>query len=566
MDTQLLPKGSKVVIYRRKSLESEDRQVVSLERQKAELFQRIIEPNNLKVIKDFSEMKSAKAPGRPIFNEMIDYVEKNDVRFIVCFALNRLARNPVDAGKLSWIVQNTGLRIVTPSKIYNENDNILTQMEFVVSNQFILDLRKNTISGLKKKLAAGQAPIHAPVGYINNMKAAQGMRDILPDPDRFHLVRKMWDMLLSRQYLPSEIHEIATQQWGLTTKPAVDSNGKPKTASPLSESQMYVMFHTLFYTGKFEYSGTIYQGNHQPMITMGEFEEAQRILSGKNNRRPRFCEFSYTGMIHCQCGGMVTAHERHRSICPSCKTKYNTLTNVKCPKCGTDRPEKSWYGCLYHCSQKSAKNGCRTKSLKLRDLESQLDKILETMNIDPDFLSWGLSKLRKNVEDEQKVHNESLKNLTDRLYDIERQETILKNRFFSSDNEDGGLLSSDEFKQRRAVLVEKRTQIEEVVSASSQAHDSSVNIITDAYDFVQKAKYWLNNGSIQERRLIVTTVSSNPQLIEGNILLDLREEYNSLQKGKEVCEQTIQMFEPDKKIDGTVEYGDWMLKNPTMGG
>ncbi len=116
------------------------------------------------------------------------------------------------------------------------------------------------------------------------------------------------------------------------------------------------------------------------------------------------------------------------------------------------------------------------------------------------------------------------------------------------------------------MLVEKRTQIEEVVSTSSQAHDSSVNIITDAYDFVQKAKYWLKNGSIQERRLIVTTVSSNPHLIEGNILLDLREEYNSLQKGKEVCEQTIQMFEPDKKIDGTVEYGDWMLKNPTMGG
>ena len=43
------------------------------------------------------------------------------------------------------------------------------------------------------------------------------------------------------------------------------------------------------------------------------------------------------------------------------------------------------------------------------------------------------------------------------------------------------------------------------------------------------------------------------------------EEYDCLRKGKEVCEQTIQMFEPDKKTDGTVEYGDWMLKNPIMG-
>ncbi len=113
--------------------------------------------------------------------------------------------------------------------------------------------------------------------------------------------------------------------------------------------------------------------------------------------------------------------------------------------------------------------------------------------------------------------------------------------------------------------VEKRTQIEESLSASSQTHDSSVDIITNAYDFVQKAKYWLKHGSIQERRLIVTTVSSNPALIEGNILLDFREEYDSLQKGKDVCEQTTNMLEPDKNADGTVKYGDWMLKNPIMG-
>ncbi len=566
MDAELLPKGSKVVIYRRKSLESEDRQVVSLERQRQEIYDRIITPNKLQVLKDFSEKKSAKAPGRPIFDEMMEFVQQNDVKLIVCFALNRLARNPVDAGKLSWIVQNSDVRLVTTNKVYTASDNILTQMEFVVSNQFILDLRKHTISGLQKKLESGQAPIHAPVGYLNNMKATQGMRNILPDPDRFDLVRRMWDMLLSKQYLPSEILHVATKEWGLTTKPATDASGQVKTAKLLSRSQMYEMFHNLFYTGKFEYSGQVYKGNHKPMITMGEYEEAQRILGGKNNRRPRFCEFSYTGMIRCECGGMVTAHERHRFICPACKCKYNALTNTQCPKCKTKAPEKKWYGCLYHCSQKSIKGGCRTQSIKLRDLEEQIDGILETMNIDPDFLSWGLSKLRQNVSDEQELRNESVKNHTRQLQDKERQETILKDRFFSSDNEDNSLLTTEEFKQRREELIFNRTQIEATLAANSQTHDSSVETIADAYDFVKKARYWLKHGSIQERRLILTTVSSNPKLIEGKILADLKKEYDCLQKGKDICEQTINMFEPDKKTDGTVEYGDWMLKNPTMGG
>lgn len=566
MQDRLLPQGSKVVIYCRKSTDGEDRQVASLERQKDEIFNNIVIPNKLVVLKAYYEKRTAKAPGRPIFNEMMDFVEKNDVKYILCFVLNRLARNPYDSGALVWILQNANVRFVTPARVYTEDDSILVQMEFAVGNQFILDLRRQTISGLRKKLDAGIAPIRAPIGYINNMALAQGMRNILPDPDRFHLVRKMWDMLLSRQYRPSEIYEIATKEWNLTTKPAVDVNGNLKSVKPFSPSQMYEMFHNLFYTGQFEYSDKIYQGNHKPMITMGEFEEAQRILGGKNNRRPHLCEFAYTGEIRCECGGMITAHERFRFICPGCKHKYNALTNKKCPKCGANPPENHWYTCLYHCTQQSKKNGCHSKSINLTELEKQIDQVLTTMDIDPDFLQWGLSKLRQNAEDEQAIREQGLKQLTERLHDIERQDTILKNRFFSSDNEDNSLLTADEFKGRRELLIKERTAIEDTLKTNSQAHDGQVNTITDAYDFIQKARYWLKHGSKKERRLILTTISSYPTLLDGKILIDLNEEYDCLRKGKEVCEQTTNMFEPDKKTDGTVEYGDWMLKNPIMGG
>src|SRR3989338_7962168 len=62
----------KYFIYARKSSESEDRQVASIESQLNEI-KAISE--GLKVVGTFTEAKSAKKPGRPVFNEMIERIK-----------------------------------------------------------------------------------------------------------------------------------------------------------------------------------------------------------------------------------------------------------------------------------------------------------------------------------------------------------------------------------------------------------------------------------------------------------------------------------------------------------
>ena len=67
----------KYFIYCRKSSEDEERQILSIEAQLQELRD-FARTNNLFVIREFSESRTAKEPGRPIFNQMLLELEKGN--------------------------------------------------------------------------------------------------------------------------------------------------------------------------------------------------------------------------------------------------------------------------------------------------------------------------------------------------------------------------------------------------------------------------------------------------------------------------------------------------------
>jgi len=94
----------KYFLYARRSSESEDRQMASIESQTEEL-KKLSKENSLNIVEIFSESKSAKAPGRPVFNEMVERIQKGEAQGILCWKLNRLARNPIDGGQISWMLQ-----------------------------------------------------------------------------------------------------------------------------------------------------------------------------------------------------------------------------------------------------------------------------------------------------------------------------------------------------------------------------------------------------------------------------------------------------------------------------
>ena len=125
----------KYFLYARKSTDVEDKQVLSIESQLAEL-QALAKREQLNVVEVFVEKKSAKMPGRPVFNEMVARIQKGEAQGIVCWKIDRLARNPVDGGQIQWLLQNSIIgHIQTHDRAYYPADNVLMMsVEFGMAN------------------------------------------------------------------------------------------------------------------------------------------------------------------------------------------------------------------------------------------------------------------------------------------------------------------------------------------------------------------------------------------------------------------------------------------------
>src|SRR6185437_1042140 len=131
-------------LYARKSSEGEDRQVQSIPDQTDRLT-KLSKENNFLIAEVLSEAKSAKSPNnRPVFEDMLVRIEAGEADGILCWEINRLSRNPVDSGRIQWMLQQGILKSIrTMNREYRPDDNaLLLSVESGSANQFILDLKK----------------------------------------------------------------------------------------------------------------------------------------------------------------------------------------------------------------------------------------------------------------------------------------------------------------------------------------------------------------------------------------------------------------------------------------
>ena len=507
----------KYFLYARKSSESEDRQVQSIDDQ-TDRLKKLAQNLSLNIIETFIESKSAKKPNnRPIFDKMMQRIENGEADGILCWHLNRLTRNPIDSGKLSWLLQQGVIKsIQTIERQYLPDDNVLLfNVETGQANQYLRDLSRDTKRGLLKKLNDGWQNGVARFGYLNDKEN----KIIIKDPERFNLVRKMWDLMLTGNYTVPKILDIANKEWGFRTRKSKRMGG-----NPLSKSGIYKIFTSLFYAGIIESGGLQYEGKHERMISLEEYDRVQMLLGRKGKPRPKKHEFAFTGSIRCGvCGCLYTA-ETKKKLLKSGEVREHTY---------------------YHCTRKTVKIKCdQRKNIPADDLDLSIEKEIEKYTILPEFLQWALEGLSKKndteIEDRSKVYEMQHKTLIETQNELDE---LTKMRYRQ-------LIDDETFIKEKNTLQIKISQFKENLRETETRADKWLELTEKTFNFATYARkaFLMAEGKqgLELKKEILLALGKTPIISDGKLIIEPNEWFIPIKNEYPALEAEYSRLEPNE--------------------
>ncbi len=518
-------------IYARKSSESEDRQVLSIDSQKNEL-QEIVKRNGLIITDAKQESHSAKAPGRPVFNELLDEIEKGKAQGIVVWNADRLSRNSVDTGRLIYMFDTGKLQeIVTPSQVFRNTPNDKFLLSLLCSTAKLDNDNKgiNVKRGLKAKAELGIYPAEAPTGYINNKYAERGNKTVEVDTDRFDLVQKMFEMVLSQKYTVLQVLHIATSEWKFKTK-----RGKK-----LARSTWYRMLTNPVYAETFEYpldSGNWHKAVHKPMVTDEQFDFLQIILGRKGKPKPKTHVFAFTGLMRCgECRAMITCEE---------KIKRQKNGNV----------HRYTY---YHCTKRINPN-CTQGSIEEADLKTEiLEKVLR-IKIPPELHDWGLKQVKRVNKNEAEFTNNILSSQQKAYKACLAQISELIDMRASKE------ITREELVEKKPKLEKERDRLKELLDGIDDRATKWHKQADDLFDFARDAAEEFNTGGLEKKRHILSRLGSNLILMDKKLTIDLEETLIPMIEAAKEAKKIHDTLEPVEGIDRTVQLESAYSQNPVM--
>jgi len=400
----------KFFIYTRKSTDDKDRQVRSIGDQLSELKELALK-EQLDVVDVFVEKQTAKIPGRPVFNEMIERMEKGEATGIFAWHPDRLARNSVDGGKVIYLV-DTG--VITEMKFPTfwfdptPQGKFMLSIAFGQSKYYVDNLSENIKRGHRNKVKEGIWPRNAPLGYVNVKGGIEHDKVIAP------LIKKLFETYATGTFTLREVREKFL---------ALGLKGK----KGLSISNCQHILTNPIYVGLIRWHNEIYEGKHEPIIAKKLFDQCQEVMKRKSKPKSSgFKPFLYRGFFHCgECGCFITTETQKG---------HNYL---RCTK---------------------RKNPCLQKYVREEIITSQIQNEIKKVSLPLDLLKWMIEENAKDQSSENQSSEIFSQKLQNEISLLDSKIEKLMNAYLEN------TLSLEEYRIAKSALVNSKQLLKEKLS------------------------------------------------------------------------------------------------------
>ena len=357
----------KFFLYARKSTDVEDKQVRSIEDQIAEL-RAFAKQENLNVIDILIEKRSAKIHGRPIFNEMLDKIERGEANGILAWHADRLARNSVDGGRIIYLLDIGKLASLKFPTLWFENTpqgKFMLNIVFGQSKYYVDSLSENTKRGLRQKVKRGEYPGPAPIGYINDSRT----KSVVVDKKKAKIIRGAFELYAEGNSRLEDVTDFLAQR-------GILSRGGKR----IHKTRATFILSNPFYTGLFKYGGELHEGKYEPIITKKIFDKVQEVLKqrGRPHHKTKYEPQDFCGLLKCDtCGMSITGEYRVKK-----QKNGNTHDYI-----------------YYHCTKKNKSIKCPEPCIRQEELDKQISSLLQKFSLRAD---WAEKLLEMAETDKEK--------------------------------------------------------------------------------------------------------------------------------------------------------------------
>ena len=469
---KLLPKERrKYAMYLRKSTDSEERQVRSLEDQEVECMA-LAKQLNIKIHPDdiFKESASAKESGnRPIFDKVMLGFKTGKYQGLIAWSPDRLSRNMLEGGQIIEMVDHEEIQDLL-FKTYQfdntPNGKMLLGILFATSKQYSDKLSVDVKRGNTGAVRDGKYLGVVKKGYY--VDTATGY--YVPDEHNWQLLRKAVLMRLNDRATGEDIADFLNDSHLSIRKTEQDEYKLVK----MTKNMVSDFLTDEFYTGVYKHGENISNLNDQynflPLITPDEFITLGRNISSSFSK-----EFSGRGNVAQRLEfGLL----REKVVCDFCD-RVMTFQRTKIQR---GKNKGRWLLSFY----------CRNKEcIRHNDKEAilryghKLPKGIRAKFVNA-HIEWTLRHLTKNVDEAHKRYIDRIEQGV-----IIKRETVRRKL---SDAKNDLKLQRDFYAKYQTFQVSNPIEYKQHHNGKLEHHQAQINSIEDAIAKLEAEKTRLNHA------------------------------------------------------------------------